>query len=332
MLVTNQVRSHPSQLSSQVLLSAGTRQTFASPKVIQETYFPGQPRRVFSQGFRSAFNNTVQHEGVSLSYSVLDGHLLNVGASNGDSILISIVLDGEATVWTNGEKRDLSAGSGVVIVGGDHVVQSLEDTQTFILRIPSTSRLNLQIQATPHMVRDKLPRSMTKVEAAEFGRVFMFAANEIDLRGGLDDFGRLLLGTLERYATHLFAQYIPPADERPPETMLDICRNVRVFLSGRGPKRTSLHELAQAGCCSLRQLHRAFEAVTRSTPADFARRCQLNYLRSEIANRSAEQLDCHEPTISRALRQAYADEFGEVLEETVRRQGRLVKSILSKHV
>lgn len=248
---------------------------------------------------------------------------MSVSAADGASAIVGFCLDGCATIWLGDEPVTLSAGNALTFMPGDHTLQFFSDTTLLTVRVPVGTSGLLSLASQRFKTSLAGERTLSQTDSADIFRLATFACEEIDrsLLGGSN--ASLMVRALATRIRTALASKLPPSAEES-SGRYQICLSAHRHLLTNLHSHVSLNELAHAACCSLRQLHRAFDEVVGITPADFVARVQLRHIRSEIV--AGARLKPMNRTQSRA----YEREFGETPAETLEVQRRRLDAILGE--
>lgn len=297
---------------------------------------PGQPRLLVPKGplgLQSASLAAVSWKTGTLAYGEVRGGLINAGAVTGREFLVGLVVSGSVKVFLNGDMEKVSPGQAIVFLPGDECVQVFKNSGQFTLRIPTSSVAQFRLQSLPFRSKRLFRRILPSTTAEDILKLVAFMSEEASRLAksseGPSTHIEVLGQALVSRAAHLVEQLT--GDLEPDSEMVRICIRCNETLWDNIAHHVSAGALADAACCSERQLYRAFDSVANSTPIEFALRTRLNFARSLLVANGSEEVSiaaiartCGLGSAKRLV-EAYGAEFGESPLETKERRSNLLK-------
>jgi AraC-like DNA-binding protein len=267
---------------------------------------------------RSARLSLMRWDTGVLWFGSVEGGLINVASVAAGHLVIGSVIRGCARADLGGEVTTLRKMDSMVAFPGDLATQVLVDADLFSLRIPANQDVLFPIDAAPFARRARAARLLPRDVSTDLIRLFVYASTEFDRAdGGSDSEQVRVLGhaIVERVSGYVRGLW-PGSTSVTPE-MLAVCRAASRFLAENLHRPVSTAELASASSCSVRTLHRAFEMVGGTTPADHQKRMRLGLGRSLLFASPEPEPAMGEIAAAcgfssaRAFSVAYAEEYGE---------------------
>lgn len=236
-------------------------------------------------------------------------------------IVLSVVLSGRGRAEINGQMVEAKSGDAVIALPGDCVIQLAQHAEIFSVRITTRDFQLARVISQPFRERLALPRKLGREDAADFQSLLSYYGNECARLGGRVEYTQLKV-IREAIKARCLAQLAPHVepDVSIPEDYLNCFYRCKAAMDANSDVSYSLPELASIGFCSVRQLYRAFNAVTGVAPQVYQRRCKLIAARTEVV--LARKFDLDRTLRSAGLDskatliRAYRQEFGQTPHST----------------
>lgn len=265
--------------------------------------------------------------------SNLAGGLVSVGAQSDSNLILAYPVRGAINTWRRGNWYPLPLGEPALCLPGDVGIGLLKDATQITVRFLLDGATRLRLKSMRSSIRGYDPRPLNPADAEVLTRLICYLGTEIGRQAESHPGGQRLaarLGALlaEELDAILRTRFrFPPCED---DDLVQICKRVDTFISQHMFDQIQLEDLASAGLCSVRQLHRAFDSSTFATPADYLQRRRLMKARSWfIVQPDPEEIPpcpAHIFGFSSVakLNSAYLAEFGETTKSTAQERRRAV--------
>jgi AraC-like DNA-binding protein len=279
--------------------------------------------------------NAVSLRLFTLGYLTYKSYAKTIVPPPGYCYHLNLTLAGRAYAdRTDGDRATTRARSSGIVLSPNqqHTARCSPDAQQLILKIPR--------QSLENHLGDLLGRRVHEVIDFDFGidlttgrgstllASVEFLARELDRPGGLADMPAareqleaFVMTQLLHTGRHQFADELAAPAEPVRHSRL---APVLDYMEQHADEPLTPHQLAQAGCMSVRTLHATFQQALGESPMSYLRRIRLDHVRADLQRSDPSLVRVTDIAIrwgflhQSRFAQQYRERFGELPRETLR--------------
>lgn len=299
----------------------------------------GQPTSYYSPaGSRTQFlSSTVTTPLARIIYSEIKGRLVVCPSAPGWQIPFGTLLDGRAELIRGSSRTPLKLGETLIVLPGDDVAYELVESSSFALRAMRGTELLYRIKAMPFCLRKKVSRILSPNDSKDLLQLFRFISVEherlsLESEPEASDQLLILVDAAVSRAAKIVRRMLDLPDPSAPE-YLGVVKRCDDHIVANPGRVLNAKEMAEVAFCSVRQLYRAFEAISKCSPIEYQERCRLLELRSAQLNTCSAPDDFllvalnHGFYNTSKLEKDYTREFGESPYDVIRRRAIMVEGM-----